>query len=372
MRSIAAGIVAADGSMVSLAGIAVFCTILFVYLHVFFHLKTSDDLEVYEIDRPSKEKLEEICDLRQPVLFPLEASALHGVASLGMAEASYGAFDVHMRPCGPPAGEATAVDLKTCRRIVEAGGAYLSESNADFLEETGLVKSMRGADGFLRPSMVANCDYDVMYGGKGACTSLRYSKEYRNYFSVLEGRVRVKLSPPRSSRYFFPMADYSEFRFESPVDAWAPQSQYVADAEKARYLEVDMRPGECLFIPARWWHSIRFEETASVAVFRYRTYMSAISLAPELFIGALQSLNVRYHLAPVCEDGLGKKRHRDYAGPTVETTQEPQPDEEQAREPVAEASAASPTPISELPPSTQSTRVEAGGDAERSPEAGAE
>ena len=39
--------------------IFVFCIVLFLYIHIFFHLKTSDDLEVYEIDQPSKEKLEE-------------------------------------------------------------------------------------------------------------------------------------------------------------------------------------------------------------------------------------------------------------------------------------------------------------------------
>ena len=300
--------------MLSLSGIAIFCTILFIYLHVHFHLKSSDDLEVYEIDRPSKEKLEEICDLRQPVVFPLELNELRSVARLPAADANYGAFDVHMRACGPPNGDVTAVDLKTCRRIVEAGGDYLAESNSDFLEETGLVKSMRAADGFLRPSMVAKCDYDLMYGGKGSRTSLRFSKEYRNYFSVLEGRVRVKLSPPRSSRYFFPSADYTTFRFESPVDAWDPQAQYAADVEKARYLEVYMRPGECLFIPARWWYSIRFEETTSLAVFRYRTYMSALSLAPDMLMSALQTLNVRYHLAPVSGVANGDLKGRSGSG----------------------------------------------------------
>ncbi len=38
----------------------VFCAILFFYLHIQFHLKTSDDLEIYEIDNASKERVEEI------------------------------------------------------------------------------------------------------------------------------------------------------------------------------------------------------------------------------------------------------------------------------------------------------------------------
>ena len=48
--------------------IIIFCFVLFIYLHVCFHLKKVDDLEIYEICQPSKDKLEEVCDLRQPVV----------------------------------------------------------------------------------------------------------------------------------------------------------------------------------------------------------------------------------------------------------------------------------------------------------------
>ena len=44
----------------------VFAVVLFVYIHIYHHVKVSNDLEVYEVDSPSKERLEEICDIRQP------------------------------------------------------------------------------------------------------------------------------------------------------------------------------------------------------------------------------------------------------------------------------------------------------------------
>ena len=75
----------------------IFCLVLFLYLHVYFQLKTSDDLEIYEIDYPSKDKLEEICNLRQPVLFDfnneriLESCQRHAILD------TYGAFDVKIR-----------------------------------------------------------------------------------------------------------------------------------------------------------------------------------------------------------------------------------------------------------------------------------
>ena len=47
----------------------IFCIVLFLYIHVFFHLKTSNDLEIYDIEVPNKEKFEEICNLKQPTRF---------------------------------------------------------------------------------------------------------------------------------------------------------------------------------------------------------------------------------------------------------------------------------------------------------------
>ena len=52
--------------------ILIFCVVLFFYLHINHHLYKSNDLEVFTIENPSKDKLEEICHLRQPVLFDFD------------------------------------------------------------------------------------------------------------------------------------------------------------------------------------------------------------------------------------------------------------------------------------------------------------
>ena len=66
--------------------IFIFCVVLFLYLHVYYHLKTSNDLEVYTIDRPSKEKLEEICDLRQPVIFEYHNEQVNETCNLSQLD----------------------------------------------------------------------------------------------------------------------------------------------------------------------------------------------------------------------------------------------------------------------------------------------
>lgn len=60
-------------------------------------MKISNDLEVYTIERPTKDKLEEICDLRQPVIFDYHNQELIEKCNLSNLEEQYGAFDIKLR-----------------------------------------------------------------------------------------------------------------------------------------------------------------------------------------------------------------------------------------------------------------------------------
>ena len=54
-------------------------------------------MEVYNIDKPSKDKLEEICDLRQPIIFDYHKERIIDSCNLNNLNGSYGAFDVKLR-----------------------------------------------------------------------------------------------------------------------------------------------------------------------------------------------------------------------------------------------------------------------------------
>lgn len=47
----------------------VFVFTLFIYIHIYHHLKTNNKLELVDIQYTTKEMLDEICDIRQPVRF---------------------------------------------------------------------------------------------------------------------------------------------------------------------------------------------------------------------------------------------------------------------------------------------------------------
>ena len=57
-------------------------------------MKTSNDLEVFTIQNPSKDKLEEICDIRQPVIFDFHSDEILETCNLSFIDDTYNAFDI--------------------------------------------------------------------------------------------------------------------------------------------------------------------------------------------------------------------------------------------------------------------------------------
>ena len=303
-----------------IVSILIFCIVLFLYLHIHFHLKRSNDLEVYEIDQPSKQRLEEVCDIRQPTTFENYNEQLLHQLSYQAIHNSYRAFDINIRDVtknpssihsSSPSPDDTKdkekgsendfvsyipVALKIAHELLknDTETKYISENNSDFIDETGLIKTFQLNDEFLRPYMVSKCMYDILLASANTITPLRYDINYRNYFMVTQGSVRILLIPPKDTRYLYPNNDYDIFEFRSPVNPWKVQPEYQDDFDKIKTLEVDLYQGMTMFIPAYWWYSIKFTGSeTSVCSFKYRTYMNTIAIMPQLVMGTLQNMNTK-------------------------------------------------------------------------------
>ena len=285
-----------------LIGFFIFCLVLFIYLHVQFHLKTSNDLEMYEIDQASKEKLEEICDIRQPVLFDFDNQKIMENSNKTYIANNYHAFEVKIRNIKDTNNDTELYMPLPIHAAVklfdeDKNSLYYSENNTDFLQETGVVKTLQYNDEFLRPYMVSNCNYDLLMGSDRTCTPFRYEVNYRNFFLLTQGSAQIKMTPPQSTRYLYPNYDYENFEFRSPVNPWKPQPNYSADFDKIKCLEFTLQPGKTVFIPAFWWYSIKFNKNTSISCFRYRTYMNNIAISPYIALYALQIQNVKRNVA---------------------------------------------------------------------------
>ena len=281
-----------------LISLLVFCIILFVYIHVYFHLKSSNDLEVLVLDNePSKEKFEEVCDLRQPVLFDFYEEDMESGCRLANVISNYGAFDIQVRNTHDKTSSLShlPMTLNSCMNLMQKDGdsKILSEKNQLFLEETSMIKTLKYNDMFLRPYMVCNCYYDYTFGSKGVKTPLSYNLNYRNFYYANEGSFKVILIPPKYSKYLYCMKDYETFEFSSPINPWNVQAKYKHDFDKLKTLEISINKGQCLYIPAYWWYSIQYGDACSISVFQYRTYMNNVAISPQLVMKILQSQNVK-------------------------------------------------------------------------------
>ena len=279
----------------------IFCVVLFVYLHIHFQLKTSNDLEMYEIEHTSKDKLEEICDLRQPVLFETDTTKINETTNKSYLLNNYGAFEIKIRNVKsnePEAERYMPLPIKSAFTLFDEdkSSTYLSENNMEFLKETGVIKNMQYNDEFFRPYMVSNCDYDIITGSDKVTTPFKYGIDYRNYLILTEGSAQIKLSPPHSIRYLFPKYDYDNFEFSSSINPWNVEPKYKADFDKIKCLEFTLTKGKVLFIPAFWWYSIKLDKNTSISRLTYRTYMNNIASAPYYAMHALQIQNVKHDI----------------------------------------------------------------------------
>ena len=300
----------------------VFCMVLFIYLHIFFQLKTSNDLEIYEIDQPSKDTLEEICDLKQPVIIDFNNENLNETCNLNTIIKHYGAFDVKLRDLKNHDDQCEIYIPITLNATIQLftndnDKKYITENNQDFLEETGLIKCYRYNDAFLRPYMVSDCEYDLLSASNQTTTPFKYDINYRNFYLVTQGYVKIKLTPPKSKRYLYPTSDYENFEFSSPVNPWNVQQQYKPDFDKIKCLELNLKPGSVLFIPSFWWYSFQFSDNSSLCSFKYRTYMNTLANIPRFIMKFLQSQNVKRNVVKQFDNSKIKFKDSDHKNDSI-------------------------------------------------------
>ena len=279
----------------------IFSLVLFLYIHIRFQLKKSNDLEIYEIDTIYKDKIEEVCDLRQPVIFNVNdvCPKLIEHTNKDYLTQNYSVFNINIRNIKDIDNKDNDLYLPLTLTMSnklfneDKNGTYITENNTDFLQETGTNKQIQHNDQIFRPPLVSNCNYDIIFSSNNANTLFKYDLNYRNYFIVTQGQVNVKLTPPKSSKYLHSIYDYENFEFFSPVNPWQVQDNFLQDFEKIKCLEVTLEKGFCIHIPPYWFYSFKFNDTSSsILSLKYRTYMNNITISPEIFLSVLQNQNI--------------------------------------------------------------------------------
>jgi hypothetical protein len=281
----------------------IFIIVLFLYLHITFQLKINNDLEILEIENPTKEQLEDICDLRQPVLFEYNNKIIEDI-NLKKIQDGYSAFDIKIRKLNDNQEDTELYLPLTLKETIilfekDSDKKYFSENNKEFLEETSIIKNFNSDDLFLRPSFVSLCMYDLLIGYPNIYTPLRYDIYYRNYFLVTEGKIIIRLTPPKNYKYLDVFRDYEIIEFRSNIDIWNVQEKYKNDYEKIKCLDIELTAGQIIYIPAYWFYSIKYIEKSTICNFKYSTFMNNFAILPEYIMHILQNNNTKRKIADI-------------------------------------------------------------------------
>jgi hypothetical protein len=261
------------------------------------------------MDYTTNAHLQEVCDVKQPVLFEYNSVSPDLYSEINSEKLdACGIYEVKVKDIkdyylesDSSSPDYVVLPLQSATNLLKSDthSSYFTENNHDFVEDANLYQFFHANDEFIKPSTTVITKYDIMMGSSGAYTPLRFHKDCRRFISTLSGKITIKMTPYKSSKYLSPINDYENYEFRSPVNVWAPQKKYKTDVSKLKFLEFDVMPGYMLYIPPYWWYSIKFSDGQEtlVAGFTYNTMMNCITNIPNWALYYLQQHNTKTRIA---------------------------------------------------------------------------
>lgn len=276
--------------MKSLSFICIFFIILFLYLHIVFYLKTSNDIDIYGLDEFNADKLNDMCNLRQPIVSSIPSNYQQNINL-----ETYFDHDIYVSK-ESQTNVPLKLKLKALDSLLKSDPKYYSKNNFEFLERTGLLEQVKLYNGLFSPfteKRMYNIDYDMIIGAYLCTTNLCYETSYRNYIYVNEGNISLKLVLPECADLLHKINNYSELKFMSPFNLWNIQKEYTYNYNKLKIVNVTLQKGDFIFIPNYWWYTIQFNEKSTLLFYKYMTFMNFVSIFPHYVLHKLQQQNTK-------------------------------------------------------------------------------
>ncbi len=109
-------------------------------------------------------------------------------------------------------------------------------------------------------------------GPAGIVTPIHFDSAH-NLLVQIHGHKKLLLVQPQQSRLlYYPSLDLGHVNY-SPVDVESPDLERFPRFKDATPVELELAPGEVLFIPVRWWHYARaLEPTISLNFWWFSVY----------------------------------------------------------------------------------------------------
>jgi hypothetical protein len=296
----------------------IFLVVLFIYMHIMEQYKTSDKMQLYEMDYIDNAGIQSACNVKQPFVFELrpvfseffyrQQPKLY-LEQMGMLDVHLKDTDDYWRVGGAGGGSVDSIVLsyRSFHSLISSDtrAHYISEGNTDFVGEADLGSLYQRLDGFLKPPIyTCQTEYDILMGSQKAVFPLRYHTHDRIFLCILSGKLSVKMTPWKSRSGFAGgtaaiVRDYENYEFWVRENPWGGVGSVggpgggVGGGLQTAYLDFMVLAGQTLFVPAYWFYSIRFEDADTVvAQVKYNSPVNMLANVRDIGRWYLQQKNI--------------------------------------------------------------------------------
>ena len=250
--------------------LCVFIIVLISYLHIQSHFRSAPSSDVFELDGVIEARIDDVLDLKQPVVFRARTDAALE-EELNIHALLRARPDVDVSVVDAAKGTRVAASLDSFVKLQQAAtdAHYYSDGNEIVIQ--GLSKETRARIAahhvLLAPPLAYSTRYDLMFGTAGGTSALRRHVAHRSYFTVTNGTVDAKLSHPDQ------LVD-TEFTCspDAVPDSMTSAAISVQTTSKAK--DVTLYKGQTLYVPPYWGVTFQFTKDTFVLAAKYSTYMT--------------------------------------------------------------------------------------------------
>ncbi len=279
--------------------ILVFILILFLYIHIFQHYKTSSIMEIYEYEYISNKHLQEICDLKQPVLFQFSNDIFKDISmssflSLSENEINVKDIDDYWKTPTPTSVDSVKISLNSFLQLIQTDETkqFFTENNHEFISQLSLLEDINP---YLKPDFTFSPKYDFVMGSYNTITPLKFHKDYRRFITVLNGSIKIKMLPYKYIKQLDCVMDYENMEF------WSPLNTFDISNTNIQFLDFEVYSGYTLYIPPYWFYSMKFSGEQQHNILLSTTYdspMNVLANTPDYTRNFIQKYNTYYKPTP--------------------------------------------------------------------------
>jgi len=251
----------------------VFIIVLITYLHIQSHFKVSSEFDVFELYGIIDARIDDVLDLKQPVVFRSRTdAALEEDLNLHALLRTHPDADVYVVESDSGTRVASSIGSFVKLQDSASNVHYYSDGNENVVQGLSNESRLRimSYHGLLMPTLACTTRYDLIFGTEGCVTPMRRHVAHRSYFTVTNGTVMAKLIHPDQ------LSDVSfECTPEVVSDSWTSIAKLETTISIMK--DVSLNKGQTLFVPPYWGVIFQLTKDSFILSVKYSTYMSEMA-----------------------------------------------------------------------------------------------